>query len=105
MAPLADDEEFSELYDRARKVLVEKEVEKILIISDEYPTIEQTIFGTKGREASYTQIDPAGISRNKLRVDTRKFLITKILPKFKDKLEVEAGPDLAQILGASMAVK
>jgi hypothetical protein len=77
--------EFQEMYDVARKVLIEKEMDKTLEIADEKPVITKTIFGTNDQGSeTWEETDSAGIARNRLRVDARKFFMTKILPKFRD---------------------
>jgi len=93
--------EFAEQYDLAKRATIEEMGEEIIEISDEAPTIVSTVFGSNERESQYEFTDAAGISRNKLRVDTRKFLLSKIVPKvYGDKIQHEhdAGPTLLDAL-------
>lgn len=79
--------EFCQQYETARKMMVERMQDEILEFSDDRPTITQTVFGSKDQEAQVVSIDSAGIAGNRLSVDSRKFMLTKILPKFKETVD------------------
>ena len=91
--------DFWERYEKAWKSRAEGYLEEIVEISEEEPVATYT---TKDGTVSET-IDSAGVNRNRLRVDTRKWVMARMNSKrFGDKQEIEAGPGLAQIL-ASLA--
>lgn len=83
--------EFSEQYARAREQQAELYAAELIDIADEEPKhfVPDADGGVSER------IDPAGIQRNKLRVDTRKWVASKLLPKkYGEKSAVElSGPD------------
>lgn len=88
---LTEKPEFRQKYSTARELQTERFVEETISIADELPVHEvpDVDGGTSMR------IDAAGISRNKLRVDTRKWWASKLLPrKYGDKIAQEiSGPD------------
>ena len=73
---LVDFPEFSEQYARAREAQMEAMAEDILEIADEKPECT-----TEGDGWSKTSIDNAGVNRNRVRVDARKWLMSKMAPK------------------------
>lgn len=76
--------DFSIQYARAQEIRAEIDSEEIVEISDEVPTHE--VPDPDGGVS--VRIDPAGVQRNKLRVDTRKWLMARRLPKkYGDKIE------------------
>jgi hypothetical protein len=73
--------EFSEQYDRSRLDRCDAFAEEILEISDD--ASEDYIEGERG-----TVGNSAAVNRSKLRVDTRKWLMSRMLPKkYGDKVE------------------
>jgi len=77
---------FSEHYARARASQAELMFEEILEISDDGSNDYMTI--VKGKEA-YNVEDREVTNRSKLRVDTRKWYLSKVLPKkFGDKIDL-----------------
>jgi hypothetical protein len=77
------DEEFRESYTNARKIQAEIMASEILKISDEVS--RETYKDEKGRE----RIDFAAVARARLMVDTRKWILAKVLPKvYGDRLAV-----------------
>lgn len=76
--------DFADQYARAREARVFGYVEELIEIADDasgdFHEVE-IVEGVVG-----TQLNREAIDRAKLRIDTRKFLITKILPKFGEKL-------------------
>ena len=63
--------------------------EEIFEIADDKP-IATITFGENGVK---TCVDAAGVQRNRLRVDTRKWVMSKLAPKkYGEKLE-HSGPD------------
>lgn len=81
--------EFSEQYARARNVQAELMFEEILDIADDGSNDFMTI--TKGDE-TYNVEDREVTNRSRLRVDSRKWFLSKVLPKkFGDKVDVTSG--------------
>lgn len=81
--------QFSEQYARARESQAEVWAEEIIEISDDGTNDYMTI--TKGDE-SYNVEDREVTNRSKLRVDSRKWYLSKVLPKkFGEKLDVTSG--------------
>lgn len=76
--------EFCEMYARAREVMAATIFDEMLEIADD--TSRDTIEDEKGHEC----VNSEWITRSRLRVDTRKFYLSKVLPKvYGDKTEVE----------------
>jgi len=68
-------EQFSQLYARARKIKATRMFEEIVQISDDV-TRDMMVDGRGDEVANH-----AAIARAKLRVDTRKWIMAKVLPK------------------------
>lgn len=87
--------EFSVQYTRAQEIRAENDADEIIEISDEKPTHE--VPDPDGGVS--IRIDPAGIQRNKLRVDTRKWIMARRLPKkYGDRQEVQHSGEIKQVL-------
>lgn len=81
---LRENEDFAKNYARAKTEQAELLVEEMLQIADD--GINDTQTGEGGEPITNTDV----IQRSKLRVDTRKWLASKLLPKkYGDKLDVE----------------
>ena len=79
---------FADLYTQARERLVEHWADEILDISDDGTTDYVTKVGRNGTE--YEAVDQEHIQRSRLRVDTRKWLMSKLAPrKYGDRVEHE----------------
>lgn len=97
---LADDSkpEFLEQYARAREAQADKMAEDILAIADEECTmVRADKHGSKdedGQGNTEVVFDATAVARNKLRVDARKWLASKMAPKkYGDKVQAElTGP-------------
>jgi predicted ATPase with chaperone activity len=72
---IAKHPEFSEKYARAREVQLERWEDEIVEISDDATN------DWMAREEGAKAVDHEHISRSKLRVDTRKWIMSKRLPK------------------------
>lgn len=99
--------EFREMYARAREQQMEALAEETLDIADE--TSRDTIFKTGKDGSEYEAPDSEWIARSKLRVDTRKWLMSKLAPrKYGDKITNElTGPNgqpLGSLTDAQIAV-
>lgn len=84
--------DFAERYARARTMLLENMAEEILTISDESVNDYMQIEDEKGR--TRTVVDQENVQRSKLRVDARKWLLSKLRPEvYGDRQQLEhSGP-------------
>jgi len=84
-----DKQDFFQQYVRAREIQAEIMFDEILDIADDGSNDYMTI--TKGRE-SYNVEDREVTNRSRLRVDSRKWYLSKVLPKkFGEKLDLTSG--------------
>ena len=80
--------EFANQYARARAVGYEYMADEIIAISDD--STNDTVETDNGKEVANSE----WIARSKLRVDSRKWLLSKMLPKvYGDKLELDGKVD------------
>jgi hypothetical protein len=86
--------EFSDQYARAREAQAEALADEILQISDEGQNDWMEKYNQKG-EAVGWQVNGEAVLRSKLRVDTRKWIASKLRPKkYGEKVDLEhSGPD------------
>lgn len=89
-----------EQYARARETQAEMMADEMLEISDEDPREVTTI--TQGdRTSEIDRTDGAGVQRNRVRIDTRKWVASKLLPKkFGDRVAVDVTDGLAEVLAS-----
>ena len=81
-----DDPAYAEQYARAKEVQAHLMAEEILEIADD-GTNDKKMVGKEGQE--YEVTDQEVIGRSRLRVDSRKWLLSKMLPKvYGDKLDL-----------------
>lgn len=81
--------DFLTQYTRAREVGYKLLADEILEISDEKDV--QVCYDGKD---TTIDLSPTVIARNRLRVDTRKWMLSKMLPKiYGDKLELSSDPE------------
>ncbi len=79
---------FRDQYAQARELLVEAWADEILDIADDGTTDYVTKVGRNGAE--YEAVDQEHIQRSRLRVDTRRWLLSKLKPgQYGDHMEVE----------------
>lgn len=84
----ASNETFREQYARARDVLLEHWAEDIVEISDD----GSRDYVAAGAEDGGVRVDHDHIARSKLRVDSRKWLLSKLAPKkYGDRTAVDVG--------------
>lgn len=95
---------FSEQYARAREAQAVHMADEILSIADEECTmIKRSKHGGSEKEADDEDMvevvfDPTAVARNRLRVDARKWLASKMAPKkYGDKLAIGGADDLPPI--------
>lgn len=99
--------EFTEQYARAREAQADKMAEEILSIADEECTmVRADKHGSKDDDGSgNTEVlfDATAVARNRLRVDARKWLASRMAPKkYGDKIQAEhSGPNGGVIQVAS----
>ena len=85
---LAENAHFRDQYRHARELLVEHWADEMVDISDDGTTDFVTKVGRNGTE--YEAVDQEHIQRSRLRVDTRKWLMSKLNPgEYGDKIEHE----------------
>jgi len=83
---LREHEEFSEQYARAKEEAVDAMIEDMIDIADDGTNDYMTI--TKGNN-TYNVENREVTNRSRLRVDTRKWIVSKLKPKkYGDKLDV-----------------
>lgn len=93
-----DKKEFSEYYARARNIQAELMFEELLDIADDGSNDYMTI---KKGDKEYNVEDREVTNRSKLRVDARKWYLSKVLPKkFGDKMDVTSGGKPIPLLNA-----
>lgn len=79
---------FADQYARAREALVESWADEIIEIADDGTTDYITKVGRNGAE--YEAVDQEHIQRSRLRVDARRWLLSKLNPgQYGDHMEVE----------------
>lgn len=93
---------FSEQYARAREAQADRLAEEILSIADEdCTTVQASKHGSRdddGEGNTEVVFDSTAVARNKLRVDARKWLASKMAPKkYGDKLAVGGADDLPPV--------
>ncbi len=99
--------EFTEQYVRAREAQADKMAEEILSIADEDCTmVRADKHGSRdedGQGNTEVVFDATAVARNRLRVDARKWLASKMAPKkYGDKIQAEhTGADGGAIQVAS----
>lgn len=94
---LDDKEGFLQQYVRAREAQADFYAEEILDIAD-YDERDWSELKDDSGRVTGIKVDGEAIQRSKLRVDTRKWLMSKLSPKkYGDKLEL-GGPDGSSII-------
>lgn len=80
---LGEDQAFADQYARAREDQAESLADEIVRISDEEGTTTKVIKGAKGEDDEFVEVvfDSTAVARNKLRVDARKWVASKLKPK------------------------
>jgi hypothetical protein len=84
---------FSDLYARAREDQSDTLADQIMEIGDEVPMM--VITDEDGKVTK--RMDPAGINRNRLRVDARKWIASKLKPRKYGDRQILAGDKEAPI--------
>lgn len=81
----------SEQYAKARQIQAETLADEIFDIADDGSN-DFTAFSNADGEAAY-KINGEAVARSRLRVDTRKWYLSKVLPRFADKKEESSGAE------------
>jgi hypothetical protein len=85
-----DKEDFNKQYEKARDIQAEKMFEELLQIADDGSNDFMEREGKGGD--SYEVVNAENIQRSRLRVDTRKWYLSKVRPKkFGEKLDMTSG--------------
>ena len=79
---------FSEQYATARKVQAETLADELFDIADDGTNDWMEKHGQGGEVAGYA-LNGEAVARSRLRVDTRKWYLSKVLPRFADKQQIE----------------
>ncbi len=84
----ADDQrtEFAQLYARARQIQAETYADQMIVLADQ--DANDVLYDLDGHPVQATSVR---INRNRLQIDTRWRIITKLLPRFAEKVTVEGG--------------
>lgn len=87
---LLKNKDFSNMYTRAKEDQADTLADQIMDIGEEIPMM--VITDEDGKVTK--RIDPAGVNRNRLRVDARKWVAAKLKPrKYGDRQVVAGDPD------------
>jgi hypothetical protein len=90
-----DNDDFAPQYARARELGYQAMADELIEISDDGRNDWMSILGKNGQAIDVPNKEV--IDRSKLRVDTRKWLLSKALPKiYGDKLDVNAKHDASE---------
>ena len=91
---------FDAQYAQAREMLYELWADEITEIADDSTT--DMVIKTGRNGATYEAVDQEHIQRSRLRVDTRRWLLSKLMPKqFGDRIGVEVGGEVVHKLELS----
>lgn len=91
-----DLDSFRDNYALAREIQYQRMADEIMDIADD--GLNDYVLANS-EEGDLCRVNPEAIGRSRLRVDTRKWFMSKVLPKFKDKPEDKpVGDDLASAL-------
>lgn len=83
--------EFANAYTRAQAARAELWADEIVTISDD---ATNDWMDRETRDGTIRVIDHEHVMRSRLRVDTRKWIVSKLLPKFRDKpMAEDSGTD------------
>ena len=79
---------FSEQYATARRIQAEALADEIFEIADDGRNDFIESSGDPNAQTAY-KMNGEAVARSRLRVDTRKWYLSKVLPKFADKQQIE----------------
>jgi hypothetical protein len=78
--------DFRERYARAREIQAETFIDQLVTLADQ--DANDVLYDLDGHPVQATNVR---IQRHKLQIDTRKWIASKLLPKFSDRVTVEGG--------------
>jgi hypothetical protein len=81
---------FRDNYALAREIQYQRMADELMDIADD--GVNDYVL-SNSEEGDLCRVNPEAIGRSRLRVDTRKWFMSKVLPKFKDKPEESGGMD------------
>lgn len=87
--------QFRDKYALAREIQYQRMADEIVDIADD-GTNDYVIANSE--EGELCRVNPEAVGRSRLRVDTRKWFMSKVLPKFKDKTEDAPKSDMADVI-------
>lgn len=90
-----DLDQFRDKYALAREIQYQRMADEIVDIADD-GTNDYVIANSE--EGELCRVNPEAIGRSRLRVDARKWFMSKVLPKFKDKPEDAPKSDMADVI-------
>lgn len=91
---LAKYESFASLYARAKEIAMEGLADEIMEISDDITKDKIDVLSDEG-EVLFQRTNHEAINRSRLRVDTRKWLMSKLAPKkWGDRTQHDVGGEL-----------
>lgn len=92
---LEQDEAFANQYARAKQVGIEALADDVMAIADE--TEVANVYDSEGNIVD-VKLDATAVARNRLRVDSRKWILSKLAPKkYGDKLDHNIGGSVDMI--------
>lgn len=101
---LSDDEQFRRQYAHAREEQAEHMAEEIVAIADDSRADTEIRYDAKGNE--YEAPNNEWMARSRLRVDTRKWLMSKLAPKkYGEKIDVTTGGESLNLSAEDRAAK
>lgn len=80
--------DFRDKYAKAREIQYHQMADEILNIADDGTNDYIELAGDEGASAAY-RVNGEAVARSRLRVDTRKWFMSKVLPKFADKQVID----------------
>lgn len=96
-----DREGFSDKYAKACDARAHYWADELLDIADDATNDYMDRIDKEG--GTETALNPEAIARSRLRVDTRKWLLSKMLPRYSDKPEPPQTGDMAEVLAQLIA--
>ena len=88
-------QEFARQYELTRMLTAEIMLDEMRDIANECPMRVKTVIRPGGIKKTYSSIDPVGIARNRLRVKTLQWIMSKVSPrKYGNRVYPETQSDL-----------
>ena len=97
-----DREGFSDQYAKACEARLYFHADELVDIADDGSNDWMERFSKDGESEGW-KVNGEAINRSRLRVDTRKWILSKLLPKYKDKPEAQDNGDMAALISQLIA--